>query len=272
MTGGDGSDVYYVRDVGDLVSETNATASSGGTDTVYSYLSAYTLTANVENGRILATVAANLTGNTLNNVLYAGAGNNGLDGGSGIDTVSYAYGLAGTTGVIVSLAEGTTQATGGSGSDTLTNIENLIGSGFNDSLTGNAGHNVLNGGAGNDLLTGGVGHDMLTGGAGSDTFDFNALSEMGLTSATWDVINDFVHGLDRIDLSTLDANAVLAGDQAFSAPVVGGTFSGAFATAGDLYFDNVAHVLYGNTDADTAAEFAIQLVGVSTLTATDLFL
>jgi Ca2+-binding RTX toxin-like protein len=235
-------------------------------------LSAYTLTANVENGRILATVAANLTGNTLNNVLYAGAGNNGLDGSTGIDTVSYAYGVTGTTGVTVSLAVGTAQATGGSGSDTLTSIENLIGSGFNDSLTGNAGHNVLDGGAGNDLLTGGVGRDMLTGGAGSDTFDFNALSEMGLTSATWDVINDFVHGLDRIDLSTLDANAALAGNQAFSAPVVGGTFSGAFATAGDLYFDNVAHVLYGNTDADTAAEFAIQLVGVSTLTATDLFL
>jgi Ca2+-binding RTX toxin-like protein len=67
-------------------------------------LAAYTLTANVENGRILATVAANLTGNTLNNVLYAGAGNNVLDGGTGIDTVSYAYGLAGTSGVTVSLA------------------------------------------------------------------------------------------------------------------------------------------------------------------------
>jgi Ca2+-binding RTX toxin-like protein len=272
LAGGDGSDTYVVRDGGDVVSETNAVLATGGSDTVYSSLAAYTLTANVENGRILATVAANLTGNTLNNVLYAGAGNNGLDGGSGIDTVSYAYGLAGTTGVIVSLAEGTTQATGGSGSDTLTSIENLIGSGFNDSLTGNAGHNVLDGGAGNDLLTGGIGHDMLTGGSGSDTFDFNALSEMGLTSATWDVINDFAPGLDRIDLSTLDANAALAGNQAFSAPVVGGTFSGAFATAGDLYFDNVAHVLYGNTDADAAAEFAIQLVGVSTLTATDLFL
>jgi Ca2+-binding RTX toxin-like protein len=272
LAGGDGSDTYVVRDGGDVVSETNAVLASGGNDTVYSSLAAYTLTANVENGRILATVAANLTGNTLNNVLYAGAGNNGLDGGSGIDTVSYAYGLAGTTGVIVSLAEGTTQATGGSGSDTLTSIENLIGSGFNDSLTGNAGHNTLDGAAGNDLLTGGIGHDMLTGGSGSDTFDFNALSEMGLTSATWDVINDFAPGLDRIDLSTLDANAALAGNQAFSAPVVGGTFSGAFATAGDLYFDNVAHVLYGNTDADAAAEFAIQFVGVSTLTAADLYL
>jgi Ca2+-binding RTX toxin-like protein len=36
MIGGDGSDTYYVRDVGDLVSETNATASTGGTDLVYS--------------------------------------------------------------------------------------------------------------------------------------------------------------------------------------------------------------------------------------------
>jgi Ca2+-binding RTX toxin-like protein len=217
-------------------------------------------------------VAANLTGNTLNNVLYAGAGNNGLDGGTGIDTVSYAYGLAGTTGVTVSLAVDTAQATGGSGSDTLTSIENLIGSAYADQLTGNTGANSLGGGAGNDLLTGGIGRDMLTGGSGSDTFDFNALSEMGLTNTTWDVINDFAPGLDRIDLSTLDANEGLAGNQAFSAPVVGGAFSGAFATAGDLYFDNVAHVLYGNTDADAAAEFALQLVGVSTLTVADLFL
>jgi hypothetical protein len=37
-----------------------------------------------------------------------------LDGGSGTDTVSYAYGLAGTTGVTVSLAVTTAQATGGS--------------------------------------------------------------------------------------------------------------------------------------------------------------
>ncbi len=133
MTGGDGSDIYYVRDSGDLVSETNAVAATGGTDLVSSTLASYTLGANVENGRILATGAANLTGNTLNNVLYAGAGNNVLNGGTGTDTVSYAYGLAGTTGVTVSLAVGTAQATGGSGSDTLTSIENLIGSAYADS-------------------------------------------------------------------------------------------------------------------------------------------
>jgi Ca2+-binding RTX toxin-like protein len=101
MTGGDGSDVYYVRDVGDLVSETNATTSTGGTDTVYSTLSSYTLGTNVENGRILNTGAANLTGNSLNNVLYAGVGNNALDGSTGTDAVSYAYA---TAAVQVSLA------------------------------------------------------------------------------------------------------------------------------------------------------------------------
>jgi Ca2+-binding RTX toxin-like protein len=260
---------------------------TGGNDTVYSSLAAYTLTANVENGRILATVAANLTGNTLNNVLYAGAGNNVLNGVSGVDTASYQFA---TAAVSVSLATTAAQATGGSGSDTLQNMDNLVGSGFHDTLVGDAQANTLNGlalndyldgGAGNDvllggdgtdLLIGGLGQDFLSGGAGSDTFDFNALNETGLTNTTWDVISDFVHGTDKLDLATLDADAALAGDQAFTAPVLGGTFSGVFASPGDLYFDTVGHLLYGNTDADSAAEFAIQLVGVTTLTAADLFL
>jgi Ca2+-binding RTX toxin-like protein len=95
-------------------------------------LSSYTLGTNVENGRILSTGAANLTGNSLNNVLYAGVGNNVLDGSTGTDTVSYAYGVTGTTGVTVSLALTTAQATGGSGSDTLIGIENLTGSAYAD--------------------------------------------------------------------------------------------------------------------------------------------
>jgi Ca2+-binding RTX toxin-like protein len=170
LAGGDGSDGYFVSDGGDVVSETNAVLATGGTDTVYSYLSAYTLTANVENGRILSTTVANLTGNTLNNVLYAGVGNNVLNGGTGIDTVSYAYGLAGTSGVTVSLAVSTAQATGGSGSDTLTSIENLFGSAYADRLTGNTGANSLGGGAGNDTLDGGAGSDTLVGGDGSDGY------------------------------------------------------------------------------------------------------
>lgn len=140
MTGGDGADLYTVDNINDVVIETNAIPSTGGIDTVNSYLSAYLLSANVENGRVMSTGAANLTGNNLSNLLYAGADNNVLDGGSGIDTADYTY--AGSA-VTASLAVTKAQATKGSGSDTLISIENLTGSNFNDTLTGNTGDNVL---------------------------------------------------------------------------------------------------------------------------------
>ena len=279
MAGGAGNDTYYVRQTNDFVTE----AASAGTDTVYSYLSTYTLGTNVENGRIVTTTASNMTGNVLSNTIYAGAGNNLISGGGGteIDTVSYQYGLVSgaTSGISANLATGS--VTGTSGTDTLTRIENLIGSSLNDTLVGSTGNNSLSGGSGNDSLSGGDGNDTLIGGAGKDTlvggngndiFDFNALSEMGTTSTTWDVISGFVSGQDRIDLSTLDANTVTTTNDAFDLLTVGGTFSGSFASAGDLYFDNVAKVLYGNTDGDVAAEFAIQITGVTTLATSDFIL
>jgi len=284
MTGGDGSDAYYVRDTGDTVIESNATASTGGTDLVYSYLAAYTLGNNVENGRILATGAANLNGNTLNNVLYAGTGNNVLNGVSGVDTVSYQYSAA---SVSVNLATTTAQATSGSGSDTLNNIDNLVGTNFHDTLVGDAFANTLDGlalndyldgGAGNDMLLGGEGSDMLigslgkdrlTGGLGNDVFDFNSITETGLTNTTWDVITDFVRGADKIDLSTIDANAATLVNDAFSS-VIASASATAFSAAGQLKM--IGDVLYGNTDTDASAEFAIQLSGISSLTTADFVL
>jgi Ca2+-binding RTX toxin-like protein len=138
-----------------------------------------------------------------------------------------------------------------------------------DLLQGDALNNDLRGFAGNDTLNGGAGQDRLAGGAGNDKFVYSAISDSGVTAATWDVITDFATG-DKIDLSALDANTALGGDQAFAAPVVGAGFSGAFTTAGALYFDSVAHVLYGNTNATPEAEFAIQLSGVNTLSAFDI--
>ncbi len=271
LIGGDGSDLYYVDNTGDVVSETNSVASTGGVDTVYSYLAAYSLGANVENLRLLASGAANGTGNGLNNLIYAGAGNNILNGGTGTDTVSYAY--AGSA-VSASLASTAAQATGGSGSDTLLNIENLTGSNYHDTLTGNsaantlsggAGNDTLSGGAGNDLLIGGAGVDRLNGGSGADRFDFNALTEMGLGSLR-DVIGDFKSSEgDKIDLSTLDANTATAANDAFSF-IGSSAFSGTNA-AGQLRFAN--GVLYGSTDADSAAEFEISLLGVTALSSTD---
>ncbi|WP_280377091.1 calcium-binding protein [Pseudomonas sp. BN515] len=253
LIGGDGSDIYFVNAAGDVVSETNAVVATGGTDTVYSSLGAYTLGANVENLRLLAAGAANGTGNALANTLFAGAGNNVLDGGAGVDTASYLYAAAAVT---ANLAVTTAQATGGSGSDTLLNVENLTGSNFNDILTGNAAANVLNGG---------LGVDQLAGGAGADLFDFNALGEMGV-GALRDVVKDFktVEG-DKLDLSTLDANAATVANEAFS--FIGASAFSANAT-GQVRFAN--GVLFGSTDADAVAEFEISLLGVASFASTDL--
>ena len=57
--------------------------------------------------------------------------------------------------------------TGDAAGDTYANIENLTGSGFNDTLTGDSGANTLDGGAGSDVLLGGLGADTLIGGTGA---------------------------------------------------------------------------------------------------------
>ena len=97
--------------------------------------------------------------------LEGGDGNDMLDGGDEIDTASYA-GAAAAVNVSLALQDAA-QNTIGAGIDTLTGIENLIGSAFNDGLEGDGGNNKLSGGDGADVLTGGDGDDSLDGGAGN---------------------------------------------------------------------------------------------------------
>ena len=96
-------------------------------------------------------------------------------GGTGTDTVCY---TEASTGVLVNLLTGETDlaALG----DQFDSIENLIGSEFDDVLTGDAGNNELIGGAGDDLLSGGNGIDLLDGGAGQDRASY-ATSAQGVT-------------------------------------------------------------------------------------------
>ena len=101
-----------------------------------------------------------LTGDGNMNTLEGGAGADTLDGGNGSDWASYAGSGA---AVQVNLASGK-GTRGDAKGDTLTNIENLRGSGFDDRLTGDSGDNRIFGGAGNDTLRGGVGNDTLYGG------------------------------------------------------------------------------------------------------------
>src|SRR5688500_9900297 len=100
-----------------------------------------------------------------NDLILGGAGADAITGGSGTDTSSY---TDSATGVTVNLESGL--GFGGTAEgDTLTSIENLIGSAHDDFLIGNAGNNVLTGLEDNDILKGGGGADTLYGDSGSDT-------------------------------------------------------------------------------------------------------
>ncbi|MCY1393571.1 RTX calcium-binding nonapeptide repeat (4 copies) [compost metagenome] len=271
MSGGDGNDTYYVDNADDSVIETQGNVLPGGVDSVRSSLGTYTLGAHVENLYIESPGAANGTGNALDNTLFAGAGNNVLDGREGNDTVSFERALSGVT---ANLSTSVQQNTGGSGLDTLKFFENLTGSAYADSLSGNSAANVLNGGAGNDTLVGGsgddrliggAGTDYLTGGTGADTYAFGALSDMGV-GASRDVLNGFksIEG-DHLDFSGLDANPLTGTVDAFTF-IASNAFDPANATGQVRFADGI---LYGSVDADATPEFEFALLGVKELHASD---
>ena len=110
-----------------------------------------------------------LSGGNGNDTLIGGLGNDTLDGGAGIDTLSYADAASGIT---LSLVGSSYQNTGGAGIDVVRNVENIVGSAFNDTLTGSQYANVFTGGAGDDVLFGGLGNDTLYGGDGIDTASY----------------------------------------------------------------------------------------------------
>jgi Ca2+-binding RTX toxin-like protein len=98
-------------------------------------------------------------------------GQNTLVGGAGRDTARFSAAIAGLT---IDLNITTAQDTGGAGVQTLSQIENVVGSSYADTLTGDAADNTLDGGAGDDILRGGAGADTLNGGAGVDTADYSS--------------------------------------------------------------------------------------------------
>lgn len=178
-------------------------------------------------------------------VLRAYAGNDTLNGNAGNDTLS---GEAGNDTL-----------NGGAGNDILS------GGLGNDKLLGGAGNDNLQGGAGNDALYSGIGKDIMSGGGGADVFYFATSAEAGV-GVNQDRITDFARGVDKINLSAIDA-IVGAGTANDAFTFIG---SAQFSAAGQVRFAN--GVLYGSTNADAAAEFSIALTGVTSLSATDILL
>ncbi|MGP3696597.1 calcium-binding protein [Rhodobacter sp. NSM] len=145
--------------------------------------------------------------------------------------------------------------------------DRLDGGSGDDRLFGGAGRDVLDGGSGADRLVGGAGRDILEGGEDRvrDTFVFNVLSD-SRAGTVRDVIHDFVHAIDRIDLSGIDADTTTAGNQHLA-------FSNS-ARAHSVWVTDVGEdlVLRADVTGDRAADFEIRLTDVAAFGAGDLLL
>ncbi|MCC0049839.1 MAG: cadherin domain-containing protein, partial [Rhodobiaceae bacterium] len=141
-----------------------------------------------------------IIGGAGDDTLIGGAGADDFDGGTGTDTLDYS---ASASAVTVNLTAGTGSG-GDAQGDTMTGVENVIGSGLDDILTGDAGANALDGGAGNDTIAGLGGADTLTGGTGTDTLDYSAdITGVNVNLATnaasgGDAAGDTISGFENV--------------------------------------------------------------------------
>lgn len=129
----------------------------------------------------------------------------------------------------------------------------LAGGGNRDLLDGGAGNDVLQAFASDDVLSGGGGSDRLSSGSGYDRLDYDYLADS--SPAARDLILDFggigAAAGDRIDLSSIDADSSLPGNQRFD-------FKGtsAFDDAGQVRVASVASgsdtLIQANADASLA--------------------
>jgi serralysin len=174
-----------------------------------------------------------------------------LDGGSGTDTVSFSgFGSAVWVDLTYAGSEAWTMdranLTGGTWREIadLSGVENLTGTAYDDQLTGDGGANTIIGDAG---------QDVLVGGGGSDTFVFQFAADSLPTAK--DTIQDFVSGVDHIDLRAMDAVSGTPEHDGFTF-VEAGAFTG---QAGELIF--AGSELSGDLNGDMVADFQVAVVG-----------
>lgn len=273
MEGGDGQDTFVVDTADDIVTETYVPYYDNDPDPVDEVQSAvsWVLGPNLEalvllgHERLTGTgngLENTLTGNDSANLLLGLSGKDRISGGGGNDVISGGYGydlLAGDAG--------NDRITGEAGNDRLIGFvgrDVLDGGDGDDMLGGGNGNDVLLGGAGRDTLIGGPGFDDLTGGTGNDVFRFLAAPES--LEGRSDIIRDFVHRQDKVDLSLMDADTTQDGLQSFRF-----IWSQAFhGTAGELRVDGSQ--VEADVNGDGLGDFSVTLGGVSGVFKYDLLL
>jgi Ca2+-binding RTX toxin-like protein len=194
LRGGDGDDNLYGEDGDDRL------YGDAGNDILDGGAGSDLLEGGIGNDTLRGGVGNDiLRGGDGDDILDGGAGADTLSGGAGVDTLTYA---SATAGIVLNLATGTHG--GAAAGDVLEDaFERVIGSGFDDVITGGAGNDYIEGGAGNDKLYGGAGNDTLYGGDGDDLLDAQAGNDTLYGGAG----NDILVGGDDSDVYLIDRNS-----------------------------------------------------------------
>ncbi|MGB3245304.1 MAG: S8 family serine peptidase [Sulfitobacter sp.] len=202
LIGGAGDDTIYGGSGNDVV------LGGTGTDTLFGGNGDDTL-----NGGLFKDSVNGDAGNDLFQITGGDFGDD-IDGGADNDTLDLSGWTNAAIAFDVDLGAGTYEylpnGFGVNGEYILLNVENVIGSDFNDVIRGSSGvANLLNGGAGNDTITA-VGLsdvDTVNGGAGNDVI-FGGLNAQVLNG---DAGNDTIYGDDATPASgvgdTIDGGA-----------------------------------------------------------------
>jgi Ca2+-binding RTX toxin-like protein len=282
LNGGEGDDVLNGGDGNDVLSGEN------GRDHLMGGAGADSLDGGSDNDRLEGGEGDDtLNGGSGNDTLLGGAGADQIDGGvGGIDLASYE---GATAGVTVSLADPISGTEGEALGDVLSNIEGLIGSNYDDTLTtanvrgllfggagddvltggnardslagqsgddlvvGGGGNDHLQGGRGEDVLIGGLGDDLLSGGGGADRFQFSGTTDTGS-----DTIVAFEHGIDQLSFVGLQSNEIVLTEVGFDtlitwtngSLVVRGTNVEDFTDADFSFANDADDTLTGSTAND----------------------
>ena len=239
MFGGIGDDTYYVDSTRDLVGENL----EEGHDKVISSISAYTLTANVEDLE-LASGALTGTGNSLDNSMVGNAAANTLNGVGGNDQ--------------------------------------LDGQGGNDALYGGAGGDALFGGAGADTFIYKAASDSQAS-VSRPPVGAQAAPELGVGANTDVIYDFNVGEGDKIDLTAIDASTKTAGNNDFVVVNAFTKVAGQMTvkTFGDFNMTSedgaplnversIGYILEGDTNGDGQADFTLMFNATASLTVNDL--
>ena len=236
LYGGAGADTLY-GDAGN-----DALFGGAGTDTVadilYGGADDDTLDGGQGNDR--------LYGGTGNDLIFAGAfgdpDSDYLDGGAGQDTVDFS---SGNSGIDIALVAGNDvfdpAGANNRNRDTLVGIEHIVGTNFDDNITGDTVANILYGGANSDVLSGGGNDDTLYGGTEADTVAGDAGADLLYGGAG----ADNVSGGAGTDVMYGDAGTDNMAGGTEADTIFGGTEGD--TVAGDAGDD----VLYGDAGTDT---------------------